>query len=210
MSNWKTTDGVAETVMTYEEWKREFITYPLKKRTRRFVRRLHKNKRTIKSAVKGIAVLGAIVAAMGCAGNADMKAEGIRTANGYYANGYFFDYDGNCWQADETWHYFHNESVRLQFDTNGTEDVSDDTLAYVNEWNLPRFVGKTKEYSGVYTVVSIDPLNNIVTVKGNGGNYAFEGENWRVGDVLTAVMSDNATENNQDDFVVSTCPVEDF
>lgn len=210
MSNWKTADGVAETVMTYEEWKRYAIAYTLKKRVRRFLRRLRKNKRTIKSVIKGMALIGAIIAAIGCAGEADLAAENIRTADGYYANGFFFDYEGNYWDAKETWQYTYNESVRLQFDTKGTEDITDDVMTYVNEWNLPRFVGKTETYSDIFTVIGVSEITNLVTVENYEGNlYEFEGiEGWSIADNCTAVMSDNGTEYKQDDKVISLSPVE--
>lgn len=150
-------EDVIETVMTYDQWKKEVV----RRCKKRFVRRWNKGIENIRETLHSFSLRKAVVTAYATTGiilglfvsqyavNADMGAECVRVSNGTY-----YDYmaivtsDGEEWLLDDSnpsenrymepkengiyMPIFENrESVRVTFDTMGTEDITDDEITNV-------------------------------------------------------------------------------
>lgn len=96
-------------------------------------RRIRKAKRFVRKAkpvVAGIAATVGFIAMIGITGRLDYEAECVRCDKATYYNGFLITPDGNVW-GYEAEDLTDNEIVSVTFHTNGTDDLTDDTITFV-------------------------------------------------------------------------------
>lgn len=151
-------------LMTYDQWVIEHATNCMRGKVKRFKRKCRKVfVRTWNGMIDGIIsfthfvsenkdkllVVTGIFVSMGIiamttiglyhAGESDAFAMGIRTKYGTYQNGYVKTIDGKEWEVippSMKKGLLENELVTITFNTNGTEEISDDTVSNIEGWGI--------------------------------------------------------------------------
>lgn len=151
-------------LMTYDQWVIEHAKNSMRGRIKRFKRKCRKvfvrtwngmideiisfthfvseNKDrllVITGVFVTMGIIAMIVIGLYQAGESDAFAMGIRTKYGTYQNGYVKTLDDKEWEmipSDMKKGLMQNELVTIVFNTNGTEEIADDTVRSVEGWGI--------------------------------------------------------------------------